>query len=122
MPKICLNMIVKNESKIITRFFDSVLPFIDGYCICDTGSSDDTKEVIRTYFKEKELPGKVVEKEFVDFSTNRNFALHACHTMKDMDYVLLLDADMKLIFDNIDINQFKTTMDKDAYFLFQGST
>ena len=121
MPKICLNMIVKNESKIITRFFDSVLPFIDGYCICDTGSSDDTKEVIRTYFKEKELPGKVVEKEFVDFSTNRNFALQACHSMKDMDYVLLLDADMKLIFDNIDINQFKSTMDNDAYFLFQGN-
>lgn len=121
MPKICLNMIVKNESKIITRFFDSVLPFIDGYCICDTGSSDDTKEVIQSYFKEKDIPGKLVEKDFVDFSTNRNFALQACHSMKDMDYVLLLDADMKLIFDNIDINQFKTTMDKDAYFLFQGN-
>lgn len=121
MPKICLNMIVKNESKIITRFFDSVISFIDGYCICDTGSSDDTKEVIQTYFQEKEIPGKVVEKEFVDFSTNRNFALHACHSMEDMDYVLLLDADMKLVFDNMDIHQFKTNMDKDAYFLFQGN-
>lgn len=121
MPKICLNMIVKNESKIITRFFDSVLSFIDGYCICDTGSSDDTKEIIQTYFKEKDIPGKVVEKEFVDFSTNRNFALQACHSMKDMDYVLLLDADMKLMFGKIDIQQFKTTMDKDAYFLFQGN-
>jgi len=114
-------MIVKNESKIITRFFDSVLSFIDGYCICDTGSSDDTKEIIQTYFKEKDIPGKVVEKEFVDFSTNRNFALQACHSMKDMDYVLLLDADMKLMFGKIDIQQFKTTMDKDAYFLFQGN-
>ena len=28
-PTICLNMIVKNESKIITRLFDSVLPIID---------------------------------------------------------------------------------------------
>ena len=121
MPKICLNMIVKNESKIITRFFDSVLPFIDGYCICDTGSSDDTKEVIKTYFQEKEIPGKVVENEFVDFSTNRNFALRACHSMENMDYVLLLDADMKLMFGNMDIQQFKTTMDKDAYFLFQGN-
>jgi len=114
-------MIVKNESKIITRFFDSVLPFIDGYCICDTGSSDDTKEVIQTYFKEKDIPGKIVEKEFVDFSTNRNFALQACHSMENMDYVLLLDADMKLMFGNMDIQQFKTTMDKDAYFLFQGN-
>ena len=105
MPKICLNMIVKNESKIITRFFDSVLPFIDGYCICDTGSSDNTKDIIRTYFEKKELPGKIVEKDFVDFSTNRNFALQACHSMKDMDYVLLLDADMKLMFGKIDIQR-----------------
>ena len=121
MPKICLNMIVKNESKIITRFFDSVLPFIDGYCICDTGSSDDTKDIIRTYFEKKELPGKIVEKDFVDFSTNRNFALQACHSMKDMDYILLLDADMKLNIGTMDIQEFKETMDKDAYFLFQGN-
>jgi len=114
-------MIVKNESKIITRFFDSVLPFIDGYCICDTGSSDDTKDIIRTYFEKKELPGKIVEKDFVDFSTNRNFALQACHSMKDMDYILLLDADMKLNIGTMDIQEFKETMDKDAYFLFQGN-
>jgi len=36
---ICLNMIVKNESKIIKRLFDSVLSIIDCYCICDTGST-----------------------------------------------------------------------------------
>jgi len=28
---ICLNMIVKNESKIITRLLESVLPIIDTY-------------------------------------------------------------------------------------------
>ena len=38
-PTLCLNMIVKNESKIIRRLFDSVLPIIDCYCICDTGST-----------------------------------------------------------------------------------
>ena len=41
-PTLCLNMIVKNESKIITRLFDSVLQIIDSYCICDTGSNDNT--------------------------------------------------------------------------------
>ena len=43
---ICLNMICKNESKIITRLFDSVIPIIDCYCICDTGSSDNTKQIV----------------------------------------------------------------------------
>ena len=44
-PTLCLNMIVKNESKIITRLFDSVIKIIDCYCICDTGSTDNTKEI-----------------------------------------------------------------------------
>ena len=41
-PKICLNMIVKNESRVIIRLLDSVVKILDGYCICDTGSTDNT--------------------------------------------------------------------------------
>ena len=55
-PTLCLNMIVKNESKIILRLLDSVLRIIDCYCICDTGSNDDTIEKIEYYFKT--IPGK----------------------------------------------------------------
>jgi glycosyltransferase involved in cell wall biosynthesis len=65
-PTICLNMIVKNESKIITRLFNSVLPIIDCYCICDTGSTDNTVEVLTNYFLYKGIPGKVVSEQFVD--------------------------------------------------------
>jgi len=93
-PTLCLNMIVKNEGKIITRLFDSVLPIIDCYCICDTGSTDNTKELISEYFESKGIPGKIVEEPFVDFAHNRNFALQSCFGMSD--YVLLLDADMIL--------------------------
>ena len=50
MPKICLNMIVKNESRVIERLLRSVLPLIDTYCICDTGSTDNTVEIIKTFF------------------------------------------------------------------------
>jgi len=87
-------MIVKNESKIITRLFDSVLPIIDCYCICDTGSSDNTVEIIQRYFELKGIPGKIVHEPFVDFAHNRNFALQSCINMSD--YILLLDADMIL--------------------------
>ena len=52
LPKICLNMIVKNESKIITRLLDSLLKIIDHYVIVDTGSTDNTIEVISNYFKD----------------------------------------------------------------------
>ncbi len=94
LPTICLNMIVKNESKIITRLFDSVLKIIDCYCICDTGSTDNTVEVIQNYFSEKNIPGKIVYEPFVNFEYNRNFALKQCVGMSD--YVLLIDADMIL--------------------------
>ncbi len=93
-PTLCLNMIVKNESKIIKRLFDSVISIIDSYCICDTGSTDNTVEIIEEYFKEKGIPGKVVKEPFKNFCHNRTFALQSCVGMSD--YVLLLDADMVL--------------------------
>lgn len=93
-PTICLNMIVKNESKIITRMLESVITTIDCYCICDTGSTDDTIDVITTFFKNKNIPGKFVIEPFKNFCHNRNFALNLCKGMSD--YVLLMDADMML--------------------------
>ena len=99
-PTLCLNMIVKNESKIITRLFDSVVSIIDSYCICDTGSTDNTKELITSYFESKNIPGKVVTEPFKNFCHNRNVALQSCLGMSD--YVLLIDADMVLEITNFD--------------------
>jgi tetratricopeptide (TPR) repeat protein len=100
IPTLCLNMIVKNESKIITRLFDSVLPIIDTYCICDTGSTDNTIEVIEQYFESKGIKGKIVQEPFKNFCHNRTFSLKACQGLSD--YVLLMDADMKLKIGNFD--------------------
>lgn len=91
---LCLCMIVKNESKIIKRLFDSVISIIDCYCICDTGSTDDTINIIEEYFKEKNIPGKIIIEPFKNFSYNRNIALENCNGLSD--YILLLDADMFL--------------------------
>jgi tetratricopeptide (TPR) repeat protein len=93
-PTLCLNMIVKNESKIISRLLESVLPVIDTYCICDTGSTDNTIEIIEGFFKLHNIPGKVISEPFINFEYNRNFALKLCIGMSD--YVLFLDADMIL--------------------------
>jgi tetratricopeptide (TPR) repeat protein len=115
-PTLCLNMIVKNESKIILRLMESVLPLIDCYCICDTGSSDDTIDKIEYYFKTKNIPGKVVSEPFKDFAHNRNFALKSCLGMSD--YVIFLDADMVL-----KINDFKKEMlsEYDSFTILQGN-
>ena len=95
IPTICLSMIVKNESKIICRFLDSIKSIVDYACICDTGSTDDTIDVINKYFETNNMKGKVITKEFVNFQENRNYVLN--EAKKHGDYLLFLDADMKLI-------------------------
>ena len=77
-PTICINMIVKNESKVILRALQSVLAIVDCYCICDTGSTDNTIEIIEQFFREKNIPGKIIHEPFKDFAHNRNVALKAC--------------------------------------------
>jgi len=115
-PTLCLNMIVKNESKIIKRLFDSVISIINSYCICDTGSTDDTVQIIENYFKEKNIPGKIVFEPFKNFCHNRNFALQSCVGLSD--YVLLLDADMILKVGNFDK---KLLLNADSFSILQGN-
>jgi tetratricopeptide (TPR) repeat protein len=123
-PKICLNMIVKNESRVIIRLLESVINIVDGYCICDTGSTDNTIELITEYFKKHNIPGKIVEEPFRDFGYNRTFALKSAAQIPNMDYVLLLDADMILTGSYLqpeNIHKFKRGLTKDFYHICQGS-
>ena len=102
-PFLCLNMIVKNESKIILRLLTSVLPIIDSVCICDTGSTDNTVELIEAFLKEHSLPGVIVKEPFVNFGYNRTVSFQRaqeyCRTGGwDLasTYGILIDADMVL--------------------------
>lgn len=112
-------MIVKNESKIITRLFDTVLPIIDYWVIADTGSTDNTIDIIEEYFKEKNIPGKIVNHQWKDFGHNRTLSLiDAKNSGFNFDYLLFLDADMKLV---IGPKFTKKMLMHDVYTLHQGS-
>lgn len=115
-PTMCLNMIVRNESRIIQRLLQSVLPIIDCYCICDTGSTDNTEEIITNFCNEHNIPGKIVKEPFKNFEYNRNFALKSCIGMSD--YILLLDADMILQIKSFDKNDLKNW---DLFYILQGN-
>jgi glycosyltransferase involved in cell wall biosynthesis len=65
----CLNMIVKNEARVIRRCLDSARPIIDFWVIVDTGSTDGTQEAIRRHLDG--LPGELIERPWVDFAHNR---------------------------------------------------
>jgi tetratricopeptide (TPR) repeat protein len=115
-------MIVKNESKIITRLLESVVEIIDSYCICDTGSTDGTEEIISQYFKKKGIEGKIINEPFQNFGYNRSFALKACNGLSNADYILLLDADMKIqINPQLTPEKLKRGLVSDLYYIFQGN-
>ena len=97
-PKsICLNMIVKNETDVICRCLDSVLPIIDYWVIVDTGSTDGTQELIRGFMKAKGIPGELHERPWVNFEHNRNEALELARGKGD--YVFFIDADEYLVYE-----------------------
>lgn len=121
LPRVCLNMIVKNESRIIRRLLESVAPVIDAYCICDTGSTDNTVEIIRDFFADKGIHGKIPKEPFRDFAHNRSFSLKQCESL-DVDYILLLDADMIFkLGEGVTPEEFKRGLTHDAYHMFQGT-
>lgn len=98
--RVCLSMIVKNEARIIERMLQSVVGFADEYCICDTGSTDNTIELIEAF---PHLKGRVYSDPFVNFELSRTNALLEAQK-SGADYILLMDADMLL--------QGATTFDK----------
>lgn len=91
---ICLTMIVRNESGVITRLLDSVHSIIDYWVVCDTGSSDDTPARVQSYFETRGIPGELHRHVWRDFGHNRTRALKLADGRAD--YMLLLDADMVL--------------------------
>ena len=96
-PSICLAMIVKNEAHILKRCLESVLPYIDSWAICDTGSTDGTQELIRQTMAE--LPGVLREEEWVDFGANRTRSLQLA-AESGADYTLMIDADEVLVIED----------------------
>jgi len=120
--KIVLNMIVKNESKIIIRLLESVYKFIDAYCICDTGSDDDTIDIIKDFFTKKNINGYLIKYKFKNFGHNRNWALDKCRILySDYDFILLLDADMIANFSSDFLANKNNLKSKDYYYVMQGT-
>ena len=96
-PRLCLNMIVRNEEAILARALGSVADHISYWVVCDTGSTDRTRELVSGFFAERGIPGELHSFDFQDFGTARNRALdHARASPGQFDYLLLMDADMEL--------------------------
>ena len=122
MKKIALCLIVKNESEVILRCIRSCLPFIDYIYIEDTGSTDSTVQTVKDFLaKGCVLPGHIHKTSWHNFSYNRSEALRRARQIPGIDYLLMIDADEVLIYQNqevIDrIKEIKSQMSADCYYL-----
>lgn len=96
MKSVCLNMIVKNEAHVIRNTLENICQNIklSYWVIVDTGSTDNTKQIILDFFKENNIIGELHDCEWVDFGYNRSFALQKAY--KKTDYLFIFDADDKI--------------------------
>jgi glycosyltransferase involved in cell wall biosynthesis len=99
---ICLAMIVKNETKVLERCFDSLYndkhKIINYWVICDTGSTDGTQELIKNYWEKKGVPGELHQHEWRNFGHNRSLLMKLAKGKSD--YIITLDADEVFKFDD----------------------
>jgi len=89
---IALAMIVRDEAAVIERCLASVRHLIDHWVICDTGSTDETVDLVERSLQG--IPGSMHRCEWVDFGHNRSELLRLAQG--SADYLLLLDADQTL--------------------------
>jgi glycosyltransferase involved in cell wall biosynthesis len=57
--RLCLNMIVKNETANLPRCLGAFAPWVPSWVICDTGSTDGTQAFIKSFFAERGIPGEL---------------------------------------------------------------
>ena len=117
MSRLAVVLMVRNEAARIAYTLKSCThELISGVIVYDTGSTDNTLDVIRSTVAE--MPNiehlDILEGEFVDFATSRNINLEyarECATKHGYDYFLLLDSNDELTIEK-DFNP--DSLDKDT--------
>lgn len=119
MVKICLSAIFRNESKNVNRCLNACKQALDYIFILDTGSTDNTVELIKTWGELNKIPTVVAQDVFKGFGKSRTQAAEeAIKTFPDADYLLFTDADMIL---RIGKNFNKNSLKDDYYEVLQKS-
>ena len=91
--RLSLCMIVRDEEEMLPRTLEAISPAVDEIIVVDTGSTDRTVEIARSF------GATVIEREWTgSFSDARNVSLDAATG----DWFLYLDADEVLVSDDVE--------------------
>lgn len=106
-----LNIIMKDEAHVIERLLNTVHPILDWYTVIDTGSTDNSIQIVKDFFAAKGIPGEVWEHPFVDFEDARNFALEKIKGKAD--FAFMIDCDEELLIDKkFNLHKFKEDLSR----------
>ena len=86
---IAVLMMVKNEHKRLHVSLESIKNVADSLVLYDTGSTDDTIEIAQKFCQKHNIPLRLKQGEFVDFSLSRNVSLDFADTFDDIDFIVL---------------------------------
>ncbi|MBT7706858.1 glycosyltransferase family 2 protein [archaeon] len=90
-PKIIVHCLVRNENRFIWYALKSVLPFVDKIMVWDTGSTDNTVQIIKSIKSKKVLLKEVGNVNKNTFTTIRGQMLE--QTPKGYTWLMILDGD-----------------------------
>lgn len=83
-----LSMIVKNAGDVFEDVLTQNLPYFDSWTILDTGSTDNTIDIINKVLVGKKK-GQLFQEPFINFRDSRNRCLDLCG--KESKFILILD-------------------------------
>jgi glycosyltransferase involved in cell wall biosynthesis len=114
-------MIVRDESSIIHRALESMKHVIDSFYIHDTGSTDGTQEIIRSYGRTHGIHGYVEDRVWRNFGANKTDLIQSAQTHSDekiskAKYYVWLDADEVWITDRANPLSYPSRTDANALF------
>ena len=107
MPKLVLNFICKDESHVIQRMLKSTNGILDLIVAIDTGSTDNTIELIKKFGEDNNIPTYVFERPFDTFDKSRNFGMEKVKEVvdelnwnSDDTYSMWFDCDEELVIES----------------------
>lgn len=89
-------MMIKNEEKRINVSIESLKDCIDSLVVYDTGSTDNTINILKELCVKYNINLRLKEGEFVNFEISRNISIEFAETFSDIDYLVLLDCNDEL--------------------------